>query len=95
VKSIVILYPYAEEHVHAMLEENLVGTRVEDLRANFFHSPDCLYVLYRADSSVILNIRVWAEHEPPFRHCAFNAVLQFEKGLCVAVANVRRISFGA
>jgi hypothetical protein len=93
-KAIVFLFHTSEAEIAETLDRELVGCHVYDLRSQFFHPPSNLDLIFKRDSTVLVNIRIWAEREPPFRHCVIVAELLFAKGVCVSLGSVRRVEFG-
>lgn len=58
--------------------------------------PDPDYdLLWQADGSAILTLRLWQNQEPPFRHAVVVMVLGFEQGRVTGIEECTRRSFGA
>jgi hypothetical protein len=52
-------------------------------------------LIFRADGTALLMMRLWQENVPPFRHAVVRIEMSFENGNVVSIDRVGRQSFGA
>ncbi|MEE4345571.1 MAG: hypothetical protein V2I53_02195 [Paracoccaceae bacterium] len=73
----------------------LTGVHAVDLATCIDHPAEDVDVIWLADGTAVLTIRLWQEVEPPFRHAVAVMSLEFDTGAVCAITNVTRRSFGA
>lgn len=76
-------------------EANLTGVHAVHLACCIDHPAEDVDVIWLADGTAVLSIRLWQEVEPPFRHAVAVMTLEFANGAVDAIKNVARRSFGA
>ena len=75
--------------------ETLIDRHATEL-PKFIAAPwDDYDLIFNADGTAAVIIRLWAEMIPPFRHAVVRIVLKFENGIVVDIDGVSRKSFGA
>jgi hypothetical protein len=52
-------------------------------------------LIFRANGSALLVLRLWAEMVPPFRHAIVHIQLVFDEGYVAAIDSISRESLGA
>ncbi|RJL07991.1 hypothetical protein [Paracoccus siganidrum] len=75
-------------------ETALIGIHATRLPRHVGHPADDFDLLWQADGTAILTIRLWQELQPPFRHAVVVLVLTFQKGCVSGVEECVRRSFG-
>lgn len=76
-------------------EAALCGIHATRLPDHITH-PDADYdLLWQADGSAIMTLRLWQNQQPPFRHAVVVMVLAFQQGHLTGIEECTRRSFGA
>jgi len=74
---------------------SLIGRHATELQ-RFIAAPwDDYDLVFNADGTAAIIIRLWADMVPPFRHAIVRIELSFEEGNVVSIDTVQRKSFGA
>lgn len=73
----------------------LIGVNAADIAKYIDHPAEDVDVIWLADGTAVLTIRLWQELEPPFRHAVAVVSLEFDCGAVSAIPDVERRSFGA
>ncbi len=63
---------------------HLNGVHAYNLRDHIDHPVEEYDILFRADGTALLVIRIWIDRAPPFRHKVFTLLLEFENGFCIS-----------
>lgn len=74
---------------------SLLNVHAVDLPRHIDHVADDVDLIWQADGTAVLNLRLWASKEPPFPHAAIIVVLAFDAGRVGDIESVQRKSFGA
>lgn len=73
----------------------LIGVHAADIARYIDHPAEDVDIIWLADGTAVLTIRLWQELEPPFRHAVAVVSLEFDSGVVSAIPDVLRRSFGA
>lgn len=80
--------------ISAVAGEILTGLHATELPDHIDHPRSDFDLLWQADGSAVLSIRLWQDNEPPFRHAVIVLVLGFEDGRVSGVEDCVRRGFG-
>lgn len=73
----------------------LLGVHATQLAQQIKHPPEDFDLIWRANGTAVLSIRLWREQIPPFRHAVVVIELAFTDGCVSDIIGVARRSFGA
>ena len=76
-------------------EDFLIGVNAADIAKYIDNPAEDVDVIWLADGTAVLTIRLWQELEPPFRHAVAVVSLEFDSGVVSGIPDVVRRSFGA
>lgn len=76
-------------------EGALIGVNASDIAKTIDHPAEDVDVIWLADGTAVLTIRLWQELEPPFRHAVAVVSLEFDSRAVCAILSVEGRSFGA
>jgi hypothetical protein len=84
-----------KDDLASCLSIGLIGVHACNLRQHIAHHEADVDIFFRADGTAVVNLRLWAEREPPFRHAVVVAELGFAAGYVTEIETVKRVAFGA
>ncbi|MDP0926552.1 hypothetical protein Q0601_05180 [Paracoccus onubensis] len=73
----------------------LIGLHVMSLPEHIAHPKDDISFIWKADSTVVINISLWQQMAPPFAHAVIVLILACKDARVIDVMDVKRVSFGA
>lgn len=76
--------------IQALLQKHAVA-----LPGAIGHHKDDYDLIWQADGSAVLNIRIWQDMAPPFRHVVVVVNLAFEAGCVSEIGTIRTHHFSA
>lgn len=85
----------ASDTITYACETSLTGVHAVHLATCIDHPAEDVDVIWLADGTAVLTIRLWQDLEPPFRHAVAVVSLGFDSGAVSSILNVVRRSFGA
>jgi len=84
----------SEQDIKAAFKKEVIGKGVHRIQQIFSAKKHDVFFYFMADSTMSINLKIWQDKKPPFRHISLIIIVRFEDGLAVEIIQVTKKRFG-
>ena len=93
-KVLALGFADTEDEIMFEMERFAIGKDIREIQDILLSGASDIFMEFFPDSSASINIRLWKDREPPFRHTSIFVRVATKEANVIEVIEVKKVDFG-